>query len=131
MGVAEFLLYPGEPNAVRQRKVAAIDGVPLGSGEDFRALGLDLSVDIYRDDYWHGASIEPVLAEVRRVAASRREAITRQILGELGVAEVKPWTQPVLDARLGADQRLRLLSHLQAILERALAEGGTVMWASD
>ena len=131
--MATFSLYIGEPagkklldKKLRSRAPDAAVGLDSGLVHD-----LGLPHDPYRDETWCGQALEQLADQFEHVFASLREALLLRIRQKANKETIEPWMEQMLEVEEERDALFQKANRLLALVLRAQAEEGTIVYWGD
>jgi hypothetical protein len=131
--MAGFLLYLGESGrrlarSGRLRESDNPDAELVADADSFVLLG---DYDPYVDYAWNGARLADLARQVDALLVSRTHHAERQVLARTKRRELQPWHAPIVEAATAADRIARFARDLQALVARAMDEGGMLVYSCD
>jgi hypothetical protein len=122
--MASYTLFLGPPGTKGGDAALGVES------EDVIALGVSPDPYVARE-IWSGESLASLRATLEwKVAQWRAEAVAA-VLAETRRPRAEPWMEAMIAARGAADRRIGHAEALLALVTRALAEGGTVVFFGD
>lgn len=132
--MAAFLLYLGAPPAVlihgaMAGRRAADDVVDVEASE-VEALAID--VDPYvTHRAWSAAALGELVSVLETRLAEWQQAAHDAVLRTVRRTTIEPWMMSMLEARLAEDRRVAIARSLVALVRRAMAADGALVYAGD